>query len=101
MPGELNGIIYKFKSSGVYHFKIIKHTLYVELRYKNKVVVKFQDELLNTGNLTEFKRIINNNIYYFKDGFVVYRSLTFKKPYIDPIFKSPNLSHKFICEAGI
>ena len=49
-----------------------------------------------TQSIEQFKRIINKYTYYFKDGFVIYKSLTFKKEYIDPIFKSPHFDSKFI-----
>lgn len=96
MPNEIEGIVYKYKSSGIYHFKINKYKLHVELRYKNKVVVKFTDELLDKENLGTFKRTINNHTYYFEDSNVLFNSLTFTKPYINPIFKSPYLQEKII-----
>lgn len=96
MPNEKEGIVYKYQSTGTYYFKIERHTLHVELRYRNKVVVRFRDELLNTGNLTEFKRTVRNHTYYFRDGELLFNSLTFTKPYIKPTVKSPFLNSKII-----
>ena len=96
MPNEKEGIVYKYQSTGTYYFKIEGHTLHVELRYRNRVVVRFRDELLNTGNLTEFKRTVRNHTYYFRDGELLFNSLTFTKPYIKPTVKSPFLNNTSI-----
>lgn len=90
LPGGNEALIFKYRSKGVYTVKINKHTLHVELKYKDKVVVKFTDILLNTGDLSEFKRRINNHTYYFKDGKVLYKEFTYKKPYIPKLGRRIN-----------
>lgn len=82
LPGDNEVVIFKYRSKGVYNIKIDRQTLHIELKYKDKSVVKFTDELLNPGNLSEFKRTINNYVYYFKDGIVILKKFTFKKPFI-------------------
>ena len=71
MKNETEAIVYKYKSQGIYHIKIKKDTIFVELKYKDIIVLSFTDYLLNTGNLTEFRRLFKNQQNYFKYGEVV------------------------------
>uniref|UniRef100_UPI0030E2B40F DNA polymerase n=1 Tax=Daedaleopsis nitida TaxID=1140402 RepID=UPI0030E2B40F len=94
LPGEEVAIVFKSRSKGIYNVKINKQTYHVELKYKDRVVVEFQDELLNTGDLSDFKRIINNYTYYFKDGEVVYKEFTYKKNYIPKLGRRINYNRE-------
>ena len=89
-PSEKEAIVYKYRSKGFYKIRILLYKYTVELFYKDKKVVEFTDELLNTGNLSEFKRTFKNQVYYFKDGEVEYKEFTFKKPFIPKIGRKVN-----------
>ena len=88
--------VFKFSSLGIYDVRIELNILKVELKFKDRVVVRFTDELLNPGNLTEFKRTIKNHTYYFKDGEVIFKSLKYTKPYIKAVKQSAELNENFI-----
>nr|YP_009493062.1 DNA-directed RNA polymerase [Ganoderma tsugae]AWJ63857.1 DNA-directed RNA polymerase [Ganoderma tsugae] len=96
MNNEQEAIVYKYKSQAVYYVKIEEYKYRVELKYGDRVVLKFTDELLNPGNLTEFKRTVKRHTYYFCDGDIVYHSQTFKKNYIKPIKQVIKINEKFI-----
>lgn len=96
LKNKQEAIIYKYKSPGVYYVKIEDNKIKADLRFKNKSVLTFTDELLNPGNLTEFKRTIGNYTYAYCDGEVKYKSLTFRKKYFKPIAPSPFLRKNFI-----
>lgn len=79
MNNEQEAIVYKYKSQAVYYVKIEGNKYLAELKYRDRVVLRFTDELLNPGNLTEFKRTVKKHVYYFCDGDIVFHNQTFKK----------------------
>ena len=52
MNNEQEVIVYKYKSQAVYYVKFSENKYNVELKYRDRVVLRFTDELFNSGNLT-------------------------------------------------
>lgn len=96
MNNEQEAIVYKYKSQGIFYVKIETNKYHVEFKFGDRVVYKFTDELLNPGNLTEFKRTVKRHVYYFCDGDIVFHSQTFKKNYFKAIKQHLHINEKFI-----
>ena len=75
---ESEAIVYKYRGVGELHVKFDKNMSYNSLKISGETILKFTDELLNTGNLGTFKRTLKNHTYYFEDGQLIYKSFIYK-----------------------
>lgn len=68
----------------------------VVYKIRNKTLITFTDELLDTNNLGTFKRTINNQTFYFEKGKLRYREKVYTFPTIKNLKPKPYLINKFI-----
>jgi hypothetical protein len=61
-----------------YFYKVLVNDNYNEVHILNTnhtLIVKFYDYIMDKNNLNTFKRIIDNQTYYFKDGELLVKKL--------------------------
>ena len=70
----------------------------MEVAYKirNKTLLTFTDELLDSNNLGTFKRTIKNQTFYFERGQLKYKEKVYTFPIIKKLNPKPYLINKFI-----
>jgi hypothetical protein len=94
--GEKEAVVYRYRSTGESDVKFNKHTAEVKLKVNGITTLSFTDELLNPGNLSTFRRTFKNQVYYFTEGNLLYKSITYNKSYIPLVSNSFEFNHKFI-----
>lgn len=93
-----NAIIYKRRSKAIFYFYINLYDKYydVELKYKDKVILKFKDSLIDSNNLNSFIREIGYQKYYFEDVKIILKKIERKTSFLRKINKSSFRTTKFI-----
>lgn len=67
-------LIYRANSKAEYHVILYSNYLLCEIKYKDKTIIRFKDEMLDKTDLSTFKRIIDKQTYIFKEGNLVLKS---------------------------
>ena len=93
---DSEAIVYKSHSTASYFIKFNGNIMEVEYINKGKKLLDFTDELLDTNNLGTFKRIINNQTFYFKNGELHYKIKNFNFKTVKPLNKKGYLNNKII-----
>jgi hypothetical protein len=93
-----NNIIIKDMNNKYYfNVKVYKDHNEIQLKtFNNVLITKFYDYPLDVNNITNFKRIINNHIYYYNNGELVLKTLNLKSKYLTNIETSKNIDTKFM-----
>jgi DNA polymerase type B, organellar and viral len=90
-------MIHKKNSKIVYDVNIYDNYNYIEMKVKDKIIIRFKDILEDSQHLNYFKRIINNkHEYYFENGEIVLKKILKKVDFLRPIPKSIFLSRNFL-----
>jgi hypothetical protein len=82
-----------------YYYKIFVNNDHNEVHLLNSnkfLIVKFCDYPLDNNNLNTFTRIINNQIYYFKDSQLILKKLQRSTNFLKPIDTDTKINNKFI-----
>ena len=62
----------------------------------NNLIIKFYDYPMDVNNLSIFRRIINNHIYYYKDNKLILKTLNRETSFLTSIEKDNKINNKFI-----
>ena len=82
-----------------YFYKVLVNDNYNEVHILNTnhtLIVKFYDYIMDKNNLNTFKRIIDNQTYYFKDGELLVKKLIRKTSFLKSIDCDKKFNNKFM-----
>lgn len=93
---NLLATVYKPNSKAKYIIQISGNCHTVELKIKDRVILKFKDIMIEENNLSTFTRKMNNQEYTFKNGEMVLKKITRNTQFLAKVQKSAFISNKFI-----
>jgi hypothetical protein len=91
-----NAIIKKKGSDLIYLVVIFDSYQEVEVKIKDKIILKFRDELLDVNDLSSFKRVMKNQEYNFEFGELKLKKIKKEVKFLKPIKKNIFLKKNFI-----
>jgi hypothetical protein len=89
-------LIYRTHSKAEYHVTLYSNYLTSEIKYKDKTIIKFKDEMLDKTDLSCFKRIIDKQEYIFKEGKLVLKSKQIITPFLSKLKQDNYMLNSFI-----
>jgi hypothetical protein len=88
--------IYKTNSNLIYHVELFDNYQIVELKFKNKTILKFKDIINDNYNLSTFIRTIKNQEYIFENGKLLLKKNIRKCKFLQEIKKDIFLNENYI-----
>lgn len=96
LDNDSKAFVSKYKSNFSYFVTFDKNTMHVNYDGKGHTLLEFTDELLDINNLGTFKRNINNQTYYFKNGELQYKTKNYKFKTIKNLLPKGYFNNKII-----
>ena len=89
-------MVKKFNSKLLYHINLFNDHAKIQLKFKDKILLEFEDTILEKGNLNSFSRKTKNHEYIFIDSKLIVKKTIKQTKFLTKIIPYVSIKNNFI-----